>query len=117
MKKKNNTFNIIILIIIGIFITSLITFPFGNIEPTLEITYGEFYEQLENNNIKNLEVKADVKTYDTSGEFIKPVEVNKEQKNEQRLLEGEVSNFTTTIPQDTVVMTQLNEKIEKNEVL
>lgn len=114
MKKRTNTVNIILFIIISLIIISLIGIPFNDtFNRKIELTYNEFYEQLENDNIKKIDVDVGIGTYNVEGDFKKAMKIPDNEPS-KKILGDSTLKFSSVVPQDTTIINKLNNKIEEN---
>lgn len=112
-KKKINPFQIFLLIILGMSILSMFSLPQYRGKGTINLTYTDFYNQLEDNELKNISIYPKQGSFKVLGEFKEKYEPNEEQKKTQKLNDN-VTKYVAEVPGDTSVIQKVNEQIEEN---
>ncbi len=115
-KKRFNFFNIFIFILLAVFFVNLITAPFESGANRVDLKYGEFYQQLQDDNIKSMEIEVSPEIYNVKGEFKEAIDITDEQREEQVFLKDKSNTFTSKIISDTTTVQEVNKMIIDNKI-
>ncbi len=115
-KKKFNFFNIIIFVLLAAFFVNLITAPFESSANRVDLKYGEFYQQLQDDNVKSMDIEVSSEIYYIEGEFREPIDITDEQKKEQVFLKDSSDIFSSKIISDTTTVQEVNKMIIDNNI-
>ncbi|MFV0288880.1 MAG: ATP-dependent zinc metalloprotease FtsH [Mycoplasmatales bacterium] len=112
--NRSKLVNILLLMFVMFFVGGIFSQFVNHVNPSVNITYNEFYNYLQDDGIKKLTVRTEAGSYGVSGELKEAKKLTDDEKLKSGLKVDSVTDFTATVPNTDTIVEDINTQIEKN---